>query len=245
MGHDQRFKEFLQTFMRDFLQLFFPDVERRLDFGNIEFLDKEVFTDFSEGSSRRADVVAKLATHDGEPEIVLIHIEVQSEREKEFPARMFGYYALLRARHKIPVFPIVVYLYGGREGHEGLTTEEYRIHLFEDEILRLWYRCVQLARLDVEEYRRGVGPVGAALGALMDSSRTPERAELRVSLLLQVIESGPVPMMMRRARASSATSSRTTSSSRPRSGNATGGWSRERRIAKCKMLSWTGWTRRS
>ena len=187
MGHDQRFKEFLQTFMRDFLQLFFPDVERRLDFGNIEFLDKEVFTDFSDGSSRRADVVAKLVTHDGKPELVLIHVEVQSGHEKEFPARMFEYYALLRARYKIPVFPIVVYLYGGRE---GLTTEEYRIHLFEDEILRFRYRCVELARLDVEEYRRGVGPVGAALGALMDSSRTPERAELRVSLLLQVIESG-------------------------------------------------------
>ena len=40
-----------------------------------------------------------------------------------------------------------------------------------------------------EEYRKGVGPVGAALGALMDSSRTRERAELKASLLLQVIES--------------------------------------------------------
>ena len=174
-------------FLRDFFQLFFPDVERRLDFGNVEFLDKEVFTDFPEGSSRRADVVAKLATHDGKPELVLIHVEVQASHNKEFPARMFEYYALLGARYNIPVFPIVVYLYGGRE---GLTTEEYRIHLFEDEILRFRYRCVELARLDVEEYRRGVGPVGAALGALMDSSRTPERAELRVSLLLQVIESG-------------------------------------------------------
>ena len=27
MGHDQRFKEFLHAFLRDFLRLFFPDVE--------------------------------------------------------------------------------------------------------------------------------------------------------------------------------------------------------------------------
>ena len=105
MGHDQRFKEFLQTFLRDFLQLFFPDVERRLDFGNIEFLDKEVFTDFSDGSSRRADVVAKLTTHDGKPELVLIHVEVQSGHEKEFPARMFEYYPLLWAATKSRSFP--------------------------------------------------------------------------------------------------------------------------------------------
>ncbi len=65
MGHDQRFKEFLQTFLQEFLKLFFPDVERRLDFRNIEFLDKEVFTNLVEGSSRRADVVAKLTTHEG------------------------------------------------------------------------------------------------------------------------------------------------------------------------------------
>ena len=72
----------------------------------------------------------------------------------------------------------------------GLTSEEYRAHLFGREILRFRYESIQLARLDVEEYRKGVGPVGAALGALMDSSRTRERAELRASLLLQIIESG-------------------------------------------------------
>ena len=105
MGHDQRFKEFLQTFLQEFLKLFFPDVERRLDFRNIEFLDKEVFTNLADGSSRRADVVAKIATRDGEPELVLVHIETQAEPRKDFQARMFEYYSLLWARHKIPVFP--------------------------------------------------------------------------------------------------------------------------------------------
>ncbi len=35
---------------------------------------------------------------------------------------------------------------------------------FGREILRFRYESVQLARLDVEEYRKDVGPVGAALG---------------------------------------------------------------------------------
>lgn len=82
--------------------------------------------------------------------------------------------------------PTVVYLRGGRE---RLTAEEYRDRLFGDEILWFRYRSVELARLDVEEYRRGTGAVGAALGALMDTSRTADRAELRASLLLQIIES--------------------------------------------------------
>jgi len=182
MGHDQRFKEFLQTFLQEFLKLFFPDVESRLDFRAIEFLDKEVFTNLAEGSSRRAGVVAKLTTHDGEPELVLVHIEIEARPKKDFQARMFEYYALLCARHKMPVFPVVIYIHGGKK---GLTT-----HLFGREILRFRYESVQLARLDVEEYRKGVGPVAVALGALMDSSRTPERAQLRASLLLQSSRAG-------------------------------------------------------
>ncbi len=41
---------------------------------------------------------------------------------------------------------------------------EFLKHFFGREILRFRYESVQLARLDVEEYPKGVGPVGAALG---------------------------------------------------------------------------------
>ena len=35
--HDQLFKEFLHEFLRDFLKLFYPEVEARLDFGTLRF----------------------------------------------------------------------------------------------------------------------------------------------------------------------------------------------------------------
>jgi hypothetical protein len=41
VGHDQRFKEFLYVFLQDFLKLFYPAVEKRLDFRSVEFLDKK------------------------------------------------------------------------------------------------------------------------------------------------------------------------------------------------------------
>lgn len=187
MAHDQRFKEFLQAFLRDFLKLFYPEVEQRLDFGHIEFLDKEVFTELGEGSRREADVIAKLRTHQGSPELVLIHIEVQARTKPDVKARMFEYFSLLWSRYKLPIFPIVLYLYGGTE---ALAPEEYRMELFGREVLQFRYESVRLARLDVEEYRKRDSPVGAALGALMDRSRSPSPAELRASLLLRVARSG-------------------------------------------------------
>jgi hypothetical protein len=87
---------------------------------------------------------------------------------------------------QLPIFPVVLYLYGGTE---ALTPEEYRMELFGWEVLQFWYESMR-ARLDVEEYRRKDGPVGAALGALMDRSRSPSPAELRTSLLQRVVRSG-------------------------------------------------------
>jgi hypothetical protein len=186
VGHDQRFKEFLQAFLQEFLKLFYPSVEERLDFREVEFLDKEVFTDVSEGSRREADVIAKLRTHQGSPELVLVHVEVQTRRKRDVPARMFEYYALLWSRYKVPIFPIAVYLRGGRE---SLATEEYRVELFGYEVLKFRFETVRLARLDAEEYRKRNDPVGAALGALMDRSRARSPEELRAALLLRVARS--------------------------------------------------------
>jgi hypothetical protein len=129
--------------------LFYPDVARQLDFQTLLFLDKDLFTDFPGGSPREPDIVAQIKTHDGGPEIVLVHIEVQLRREPDFEERMFQYYAMLWLRYRIPIVPIVVYLRGGRE---GLAEEEYRVWLFGRERLRFRYESIRLARLDAEEY---------------------------------------------------------------------------------------------
>ena len=189
MGHDQRFKKFLHAFLPEFMKLFYPHVEKRLELGEFEFLDTEVFTELHDGSRREADVVAKLTSRDGEPELVLIHIEVQARMEADVPERMFEYYSLLRARYRLPIFPIAVYL---SRGKEGFATEVYREKLFGTDILKFQYESVRLAHLDAEEYVDKGGPVGAALAALMNrSARSPSRSleSLRVSMMWKVVES--------------------------------------------------------
>ena len=124
MSHDQFFKELLQTFFRQFLELFFPTVAARLDFADVEFLDKEIFTDLPVGAVREADLVARVRTREGEPELILIHIEVQARRGREFGARMAEYYMLLRLRHRLPVLPIVLYLERGASGLGAINIEK-------------------------------------------------------------------------------------------------------------------------
>ena len=183
MGHDQLFKALLQGHFREFLELFFREVAEQLDFGTLRFLDKELFVDVPDGGTRVPDIVAEIETHDGEPELVLVHIEIQARPARDFARRMYEYYALPRLRRRRPVFPIVLYLRGGK----GLHEEEYVESLFERELLRFRYASVGLAGLKPREYLE-VNALGAALAALMNRSGVGDPLGLRVAMLLEIAE---------------------------------------------------------
>ena len=184
MGHDQLFKEFLREFFQDFLELFYPDEAARLDFGTLRFLDKELFTDFPEGSPREADVVAQILTREGHPELILVHIEVQLRPKPDFAQRMFQYYVLLWLRYRVPILPVAVYIRGGK----SLTEEQYRVTLFGREQLRFRYQTVALAQLDAEEYVGKRNAVPAALAALMNREKVADRLTLRALMEQHVAE---------------------------------------------------------
>ncbi len=200
MPQDQLFKELLQEFFREFLELFYPAVAARLDFDTLSFLDKELFTDLPEGARREADIVAQVQTLDGEPEIILVHTEIQTKRTGEMPARMWEYYALLRLRRRLPVFPIVVYL---SPGAGGIVEETYNERLWETDILTFRYQAVGLPDLNADDYATRPDPLSPALSALMRSTGTRrvvrrlraigqqgilQANEARQALLLAVIE---------------------------------------------------------
>jgi hypothetical protein len=179
LAHDQLFKELLRAFLREFIELFFPHIAARLDLSQISFPDKELFTDVPEGSVRRADTVAQVPSLDGEPELVLIHVETQSERRNEVRFRMFEYYALLRLRFKLPVFPIVLYIVPGTGSN---TRETYVESLFGEEILNFQYVVVGLPEMQADDYLESDNPLAPALSALMQPAQVGRAMQKIVSL---------------------------------------------------------------
>jgi len=55
-------KEALTAFLPDFVTLFAPEQAALLDFSEVRFLDKELFTDLAAGDSREVDVLAEAPT---------------------------------------------------------------------------------------------------------------------------------------------------------------------------------------
>src|SRR5436309_1327234 len=93
-NEDSVWKEVLDTYFREFLEFFFPEIHRDIDWsGPVEFFDKELepLLADSEIGKRLADKLAKVFLLDGGEEWLLIHVEVQGTRESDFPERMFVY----------------------------------------------------------------------------------------------------------------------------------------------------------
>ena len=162
--HDRLFKELLTTFLFEFLQLFSPKLAALIDPASITSLDKEIFTDIASGEWHDADRIAGANFKDGEQTYFLIHLESQAKFEKDFPERMYGYFARLFVTFRKPIYPIAVFSYS-----KPTTVGDNRWKLgFPDAfVVDFRFKTVQLNQLSWRKFLRNPNPVAAALPAKM------------------------------------------------------------------------------
>jgi Domain of unknown function (DUF4351) len=192
--HDQRFKNLLREFFREFLVLFFPQKAAGFDLTAIEWLDQEVFVEPPQGERRYLDLLAKLRktqpgsgqrTGDSDDELALIHIEIESADTVEpLRSRMHQYYERTRARHSLPVMPIALYL---RVGLDGLGIDVYEEWFEELRVLLFQYYYIGLPALAAANYVGGDNWLGVALAALMNVERE-RRAWLTTEAMTRLVD---------------------------------------------------------
>ncbi|MCX6362208.1 MAG: Rpn family recombination-promoting nuclease/putative transposase [Armatimonadetes bacterium] len=187
MDQDQLWKDLLRAFMPDFLRLFLPDVAERLDLETVRFQDKETFTDLPKGLRREADLVAEVRSSAGEPELILVHVEIQGRRDAEMAQRMWEYYHLLRLRHRKPVVPIVLYLVKGRA---GLARERYVDRLFGMTYATQTYWAISLPSFAAARFLKVEPIFGAAVSSVMRPGRL-SRAMHKLQVLHRIAR-GPI-----------------------------------------------------
>jgi hypothetical protein len=108
---DSPWKEALEQWFPDFMALLFPEIHREIDWSQgYRFLDKELQKTVrdAELGRRYADKLVKVTTLANRETWVLVHIEVQGQREVEFDQRMYVYNYRLYDRYQVDVVSLAV-----------------------------------------------------------------------------------------------------------------------------------------
>src|SRR5438445_9033415 len=109
--YDSPWKEALDVYFELFMAFFFPEAHAGIDWSRgHESLDKELqqVVREAEVGRRTVDKLARVWRTTCEEEWVLVHIEVQSQEEAEFPRRMYVYNYRLFDRYNRPVASFAV-----------------------------------------------------------------------------------------------------------------------------------------
>jgi hypothetical protein len=194
VGHDERFKLLLREFLREFFELFFPDLVGLLDFVNAVWLQQELITDPPEGEKRSIDLLVRIpflqASSDAAAQTVLIHIEVESDDTVQpFRRRMYEYYHHLTHVLNLNVLPVAVYL---RVGLDGRGRDVYQTEVLGRIPLHFEYDYVGLPALPGADYLARTNVLGQALSALMNWPR-PARVRAALEALERIVGSAEAP----------------------------------------------------
>ena len=182
---DRLFKEFLQRFLPDFLLIFFPAEAERLNFTTLKFLDKELVINLPDQQLRITDIAAEVETWQGEPELLIIHVEVEGRNRQTLPQRMSEYYSIMRVLRQKPVLPIALVLL---PNVGGLLWQTYTEQLFGHELLRFQYGQVGIRDLLSHVYLAENNPVAAALATLMNPDGQSQ-ATIKLTALQKIVAS--------------------------------------------------------
>ena len=111
MEYDNPWKEALELYFEDFMGFFFPHIHAEIDWSKgYEFLDKElekIVRDAKIGR-RHADKLVKVFQISGGETWLLIHIEIQDDKDKAFEKRMFVYNYRIFDRYEVQVVSLAV-----------------------------------------------------------------------------------------------------------------------------------------
>jgi predicted transposase/invertase (TIGR01784 family) len=192
VDHDRLFKELIQTFFKEFLLLYYPEIHEQMDFSHTSFLSQEIFTDITVGEKRAVDLLieTKLKGEDG---LIIVHIEPQSYEQIAFYERMFIYFSRLYEKYRRKIIPIAIFAYDKTKDEP----QQFNVHFPFLNVLTFNFFKVELKKCNWREFVDTNNPVAAALLSKMGYSKE-ERVQVKLEFLrmLTRLELNPAKMKL-------------------------------------------------
>jgi hypothetical protein len=193
IDHDQLFKQLLETFFVDFIELFAPALSEYLDLTQLTLLPQQYFTDILDGDRKAIDLLVQVPVKSSEIiaaqpiHTIIIHIENQSFSQSKFAQRMFLYFAELFREYRTPIYPIAVLSF---DEPKRLEPNQFSISLPGLDILNFKFQAIQLNQLDWRDFLQHQNPIAAALMAKMNIAKK-DRVKVECLRLLANLQLDP------------------------------------------------------
>ena len=173
---DGGWKDIIEDFTEEFFSFYLPEMHAAIDFASgVRFLDRELSEIVSDSDNirREADRLLEVYLKDGGAEWILIHIEVQSYRDRTFAERMYVYnYRIFDKYRRYPVSIAVL-----TDGERSFRPDNFRLEQFGC-VTDFRFPVIKLLDLDSEGLVRDQNPFAVVTRvqlAKLQSERDPDR----------------------------------------------------------------------
>ncbi len=189
IDHDQVFKQLIETFFREFMELFCPVEAEQIDFQQVEFLRDEFFTDSKRGQRKRLDLLAKVRLKVGGEKVVLVHFEFEStHNDTDFPERNFGYFCQIFLRYQTNVVSVAVF------SDDAVWKEPvpnyFEMRMSPQSGVRFDFHLIKLKQLNYKDFLNSNNPLAYALMAKMSYDHR-QRVRLKADFLRLMLGAEP------------------------------------------------------
>lgn len=114
MKTDKAWKNIIDGLFRQFVEFFMPELYDLIDFSvDPKPLDNEFKALFPESQSddKRVDKLFEVKLKNNGTKWILLHIEIQSYKDKDFAKRMYHYYSRIFDKYDKEIEAIAIYTY--------------------------------------------------------------------------------------------------------------------------------------
>ncbi len=174
---DETWKDAIGNYLADFLKFFYPQIDERIDWQKTPIsLDKELekITASSKTQKRHADKLFQVWLLDNQEIWLLIHIEVQSQDDQEFPERMFIYNYRAYDLYGRPVVSLAIL--GDERKNWRPNYYEYGL---EGSRVRIDFLIVKLLDYEWEQLEESENPFAVVVMAHLKTKVTTRNSILR------------------------------------------------------------------
>ncbi|KPA14813.1 hypothetical protein MHK_004980 [Candidatus Magnetomorum sp. HK-1] len=170
---DVRHKETLRLFLKEYFELFFPELAEKMHFETAKFLDKELIALFEDHAEKDVNTLTDALilieiTINNKREWILIHWEAQGDKEEIFDERMFHYFCGLYYKYRKLVFPIAMFTDPVKWIKP--VSDTFNLSLFDYPICTYSYNLIKLKKFSADEFEKQIetNPLAAAYLPMTD-----------------------------------------------------------------------------